>query len=93
VAAIGVAVRRWVTFHGFALNVDPDLTHFDWIHPCGIRHLGITSMRSLLGAAPARAEVLERLCSSFADVWGRPVTKVQLVPVPASTPSTGALHA
>ena len=74
VAAIGVAVRRWITFHGFALNVDPDLTHFDWIHPCGIRHLGITSMRSLLGVAPRRAEVIERLCSCFAEVWERPVT-------------------
>ena len=82
VAAIGVAVRRWITFHGFALNVDPDLTHFDWIHPCGIRHLGITSMRSLLGEAPPRTEVLERLCSSFAEVWGRPVT-----------PSPATLHA
>lgn len=81
VAAIGVAVRRWITFHGFALNVDPDLTHFDWIHPCGIRGLGVTSMRELLGGrAPDRAEVLSRLREGFARVWNRPVVPSPYVP-------------
>jgi lipoate-protein ligase B len=73
VAAIGVAVRRWVAFHGFALNVDPNLRHFDLIHPCGIRHLGVGSLASLLKTAPARAEVSARLAASFSEVWGRPV--------------------
>ncbi|MBI4364408.1 MAG: lipoyl(octanoyl) transferase LipB [Candidatus Latescibacteria bacterium] len=75
VAAIGVAVRRWIAFHGFALNVDPDLSHFDWIHPCGIRHLGVTSLRSLLGASPGREDVLARLRAAFAEVWARPVVE------------------
>jgi len=75
VAAIGVAVRRWITFHGFALNVDPDLGHFDWIHPCGIRDLGVTSMRALLGEAPPLPEVVGRLRDSFARIWGRPVVE------------------
>jgi len=73
VAAIGVAVRRWITFHGFALNVDPDLSHFDWIHPCGIRDLGVTSMRELLGGAPPRAGILARIRERFARTWDRPV--------------------
>jgi len=73
IAAIGVAVRRWIAFHGFALNVDPNLAHFDWIHPCGIRHLGVGSLASLLGSAPPREEVAARLAESFASVWGRPV--------------------
>lgn len=73
VAAIGVAVRRWVTFHGFALNVNPDLTHFDLIHPCGIRGLGVASLESLLGAAPPREEVIARLAAAFSEVWERPV--------------------
>ena len=73
VAAIGVAVRRWVAFHGFALNVDPELEHFGWIHPCGIREFGVASMKSLLGAAPPREEILSRLRSAFAEVWRRPV--------------------
>jgi lipoate-protein ligase B len=73
VAAIGVAVRRWVAFHGFALNVDPNLRHFDLIHPCGIRHLGVGSLGSILGAAPPRDEVCARLAAAFTEVWGRPV--------------------
>ncbi len=53
IAAIGVRVRRWVTFHGIAVNVDPDLEHFGGIVPCGIAdsHLGVTSLRALGSAA------------------------------------------
>lgn len=47
IAAIGVRVRRWVTFHGIALNVDPDLTHFEGIVPCGIAEHGVTSLWDL----------------------------------------------
>jgi lipoate-protein ligase B len=86
VAAIGVAVRRWITFHGFALNVDPDLTHFDLIHPCGIRHLGVASMASLLGTAPPRDQVLDRLASAFADVWDRPVLTASSLEASPSVP-------
>ncbi|HEX7078220.1 MAG TPA: lipoyl(octanoyl) transferase LipB [Candidatus Eisenbacteria bacterium] len=73
VAAIGVAVRRWVAYHGFAFNLNPDLRHFEWIHPCGIRHLGVASLESLRGTAPPRQEVIARLADAFADVWGRPL--------------------
>ena len=47
IAAIGVRVRRWVTFHGFSVNVSPDLTHFGGIVPCGIRDFGVTSLAAL----------------------------------------------
>ncbi len=47
IAALGVRVRRWVTFHGVALNVEPDLGHFAGIVPCGIREHGVTSMHAL----------------------------------------------
>ena len=80
IAAIGVAVRRWVSFHGFALNVDPDLDHFQLIHPCGIRHLGVTSMRALLGHAPARDEVIAALGAAFSEVWQRPVIAARGTP-------------
>jgi lipoyl(octanoyl) transferase len=47
IAAIGIRVRRWVTFHGVALNVDPDLSHFSGIVPCGVRGHGVTSLADL----------------------------------------------
>lgn len=47
VAAIGVRVRKWVTYHGIAINVEPDLTHFDGIVPCGISEHGVTSLADL----------------------------------------------
>ena len=47
VAAIGVRVRKWVTYHGLAINLEPDLTHYQGIVPCGIREYGVTSLREL----------------------------------------------
>jgi len=47
VGAIGVRVRKWVAYHGLALNVDPDLSHFSGITPCGISEFGVTSLRKL----------------------------------------------
>ena len=51
VASIGIAVRAWVSYHGFALNVEPDLGCFDLIHPCGLRGVRMTSLRERLGPA------------------------------------------
>lgn len=47
IAAIGVRIRKWVTFHGFSLNIDPDLTYFQRIIPCGIREYGVTSFKDM----------------------------------------------
>src|SRR5438128_4415363 len=47
IASIGIAVRRWVSYHGFALNVSPDLADFELIHPCGLRGVRMTSMAAL----------------------------------------------
>ncbi len=47
IAAIGVRIRKWVTFHGISINVEPDLSHFDGIIPCGIREHGVTSLVDL----------------------------------------------
>jgi len=67
VASIGIAVRRWVSYHGFALNVAPDLDFFDLIHPCGLRGIHMTSMRTLLAdATPALAEVRTRVADEMA---------------------------
>ncbi len=69
IAAIGVAITRWITYHGFALNVAPDLGHFALIRPCGITDGGVTSMEKLLGRAPGREEVEKRLVANFREVF------------------------
>ena len=69
-AAIGVHISRWVTSHGFALNVAPQMNHFRVIIPCGL-HKPVVSMDQLLGQAPTRAEVLEVLVRRFGLVFGR----------------------
>jgi lipoyl(octanoyl) transferase len=71
IAAIGVRVRRWATFHGVALNVAPDLTHFSGIVPCGIRsaHYGVTSLADL-GRAVMLAEADAALRAAFEAMFG-----------------------
>jgi lipoyl(octanoyl) transferase len=49
IAAIGIKVKKWVTYHGIAINLDPDLSAFDAIVPCGIKEFGVTSIREILG--------------------------------------------
>lgn len=70
IAAIGIRIRRWVTFHGIAINVDPVLDHFSGIVPCGIRGHGVTSLADL-GMVASMAEVDRQLRRAFADVFGR----------------------
>jgi lipoyl(octanoyl) transferase len=71
IASIGVHLSRWVTTHGFALNVTTDLSCFDLIVPCGIRDAGVTSMRRLLGRDLSLGEVAERIVPEFGAVFDR----------------------
>ena len=68
IAAIGVRVRHWVTFHGVALNVDPDLTHYRGIIPCGVREHGVTSLAGQ-GITAAMPEVDAAMRRAFAMVF------------------------
>ena len=77
VAAIGVKVARWVTVHGFALNVDADLSYFDHIVPCGLHDKGVTSISRLLGRGVTVAEARERVESRFAEVFSRALAPVE----------------
>jgi lipoate-protein ligase B len=70
IAAIGVAVRRAITFHGLALNVNTDLNYFKRIVPCGLTWADVTSMARELDAAQDCAAVRERFLYNFADVFG-----------------------
>ena len=72
IAAIGVKLRRWVSFHGVSLNVEPDLTHFDGIVPCGIQSHGVTSLVDL-GLPVSMDEADAALRASFERVFGATV--------------------
>ena len=69
ICAIGVAVRTWVTYHGFALNVNPDMNHFKGIVPCGITDGTVTSMQTELGETIDLAIVKARLAVEFQKVF------------------------
>ncbi len=70
VAAIGISISHWVAYHGFALNAGPDLSHFEFIRPCGIEGRGVTSVSRLLGREVDEEEVEERLVANFGREFG-----------------------
>jgi len=85
ICAIGVRVNvKAVTKHGFALNLNTDLSYFDGIIPCGIRDKGVTSLARLLGQPVAESPVRDRLLAHFARVFGR-----ELIMSPASPSPVG----
>lgn len=69
IAALGVRVRRWISLHGIALNVDPDLDHFSGIVPCGLEGFAVTSLRRQ-GVEAGMAEVDAVLAAAFAETFG-----------------------
>jgi lipoyl(octanoyl) transferase len=69
IAAIGIKLRRWVSFHGISINVEPDLSHFDGIVPCGIREHGVTSLVDL-GLPVTMGDLDSALKASFGQVLG-----------------------
>ncbi|KQS63313.1 lipoate--protein ligase [Rhizobium sp. Leaf371] len=82
IAAIGIRLRRWVSFHGLSLNVDPDLDHFDGIVPCGIRGHGVTSLVDL-GLPVMMEDADMRLRDAFEEVFG-PTISDRTAPVVVS---------
>lgn len=73
IASIGIAVRRWISYHGFAMNIDNDLSVFDAIIPCGLPGVTMTSMCSELGEPVAGGQVAEVLIDHFGAVMQRPL--------------------
>jgi lipoyl(octanoyl) transferase len=72
IAALGVRIRKWVTLHGVALNVAPDLEHFSGIVPCGIQAHGVTSLADL-GVPATLADVDAALRTTFGEVFGEAI--------------------
>jgi lipoate-protein ligase B len=68
VAALGVAIRRWVSFHGIALNVSPNMDHFCHINPCELKSEQVTSMAKLLGETPNMEEVTQKVEGRFVEL-------------------------
>ncbi|MDA1089086.1 MAG: lipoyl(octanoyl) transferase LipB [Proteobacteria bacterium] len=75
IAAIGVRVRHWVTFHGIAVNLEPDLEHFSGIVPCGIADHGVTSLWDL-GLTTSMPELDSALMTAFEDVFKTPLRPI-----------------
>ena len=97
IASLGIGVRRWVTFHGFALNVNPELSYFSAIVPCGLPGVRMTSMQELLKEELPLDTVQSTIVQSFARTFGHqeivwntslptPVLKPPLTERPATVP-------
>ncbi|NUN71287.1 MAG: lipoyl(octanoyl) transferase LipB [Bacteroidetes bacterium] len=78
IAALGVKVSKWITMHGFALNVQTDLSFFDRIIPCGIFHKGVTSLHNVLGRPVPITEVHVHLIRHFADIFSLQVKQISV---------------
>lgn len=74
IAAIGIRVRRWISFHGLSLNVSPDLTHFTGIVPCGVREHGVTSLADL-----GRSHSMNEVDAALARVFQRKIGPIRHV--------------
>ncbi len=85
IAAIGIRVRHWVSFHGLAINVDPDLEHFSGIVPCGISQHGVTSLADL-GLPVSIFDVDNALAASFERRFGsRQRIEARIAGLPGAT--------
>jgi len=79
IASIGLAVRRGITFHGLALNYDPNLSHFDFINPCGMPEVRMTSMARLLGSMVDAVMLRSQIIDRFEQVFNLKFTPWSLI--------------
>ena len=71
IASVGVAIKRWVSFHGLSLNYETDLKYFELINPCGLEGKKMTSMASILGTEISRKHLVERISFHFMQIFER----------------------
>jgi lipoyl(octanoyl) transferase len=84
IASIGVHLSRWITTHGFALNVSTDLSYFTGIIPCGLHQVSMTSIERLVGRAPALPEIAAACARHFGQVFGRELVTAAAAREPAA---------
>ncbi len=92
-AAVGVRISRWTTMHGFALNVTTDLSGFELIVPCGLQGRGVTSLEKLLGQAPSRVDVENRLAHHCSEVLGRTLEEFPATVLPEESSAASSNEA
>lgn len=88
IASIGVHLSRWITTHGFALNVSTDLSYFSGIIPCGLHQVRMTSIERLTGRAPALREVAEVYARHFGEIFDRDLVAAMTAPFPLQAAGT-----
>ena len=71
IASVGVAIKRWVSFHGFSLNYETDLKYFELINPCGLEGKKMTTMAKILGIRVSREQLVERIGFHFKQIFKR----------------------
>jgi lipoate-protein ligase B len=85
IASVGVAIKQWVSFHGFSLNYETDLKYFDLINPCGLRGKKMTSMAKFLGKKISKEELSEKIIFHFGRVFDREWEKKQIMELMADS--------
>ncbi|MFH0795282.1 MAG: lipoyl(octanoyl) transferase LipB [bacterium] len=69
IASFGIAIKRWVTFHGISLNLDADLSYFQKIHPCGLTDVQAVNLSSYLPSPPSRRQVMDEFIRQWLALW------------------------
>ncbi len=78
ITAIGIAITKWVSMHGFAFNVNTDLSHFSWINPCGLSDRGVTSLQALTGEPQDIVQIKEMISGYFSQIFNMEAHKCTL---------------
>jgi len=86
IGSIGVAITRWVTYHGFSLNVSPNMYHYSLITPCGLEGIQITSLKELLGKEPAQHRVRDGVFRYFQQVFDIELARIDMEDVKRGLP-------
>lgn len=92
IGSIGVAITRWVTYHGFSLNVSPNMNHYSLITPCGLNGIEVTSLRELLGREPDLPRVRDGISRRFQEVFQIQLTRIDMEGLRMSLAKPSLIH-